>query len=62
MTDYWDQTKPVEFEVELKSEVTLFALESGLSTRIHELAAQRGVAPETLLNLWVQEKLEEEAA
>lgn len=62
LTDYWDQTKPVEFEVELKSEVTLFALESGLSTRIRELAAQRGVAPETLLNLWVQEKLEEEAA
>lgn len=62
LTDYWDQTKPVEFEVELKSEITYFALESGLSSRIRELAIQRGVSPETLLNLWVQEKLQEEAA
>ncbi len=62
LTDYWDQTKPVEFEVELKSEVTCFALESGLSSRIRELAIQRGESPETLLNLWVQEKLQEEAA
>jgi hypothetical protein len=62
LADYWDQTKPVEFEVELKSETTLFALESSLSSRIRELAIQRGVSPETLLNLWVQEKLQEEAA
>jgi hypothetical protein len=62
LTDYWDQTKPVEFEVELQSETTLFAIESGLSSRIRELAIQRGVSPETLLNLWVQEKLLEEAA
>jgi hypothetical protein len=62
LTDYWDQTKPVEFEVELESEVTLFAIESGLSSRIRKLAIQRGVAPETLLNMWVQEKLQEEAA
>jgi len=26
------------------------------------LARQRGVSPETLLNLWVQEKLQKEAA
>jgi hypothetical protein len=62
LADYWDQTKPVEFEVELKSETTFFAIESGLSSRIRELAIQRGVSPETLLNLWVQEKLQEEAA
>jgi hypothetical protein len=29
---------------------------------MRELATQRGVSPETLLNLWVQEKLQEEAA
>lgn len=62
LADYWDQTKPVEFEVELKSETTLFPIESGLSSRIRELAIQRGVSPETLLNLWVQEKIQEEAA
>jgi hypothetical protein len=62
LTDYWDQTKPVEFEVELQSETTLFAIENNLYSRMRELATQRGVSPETLLNLWVQEKLQEEAA
>lgn len=41
---------------------SLFAVESGLSSRIRELAIQRGVSPETLLNLWAQERLQEEAA
>jgi hypothetical protein len=62
LADYWDQTKPVEFEVDLQSETTLFALDSQLSARIRQMAARRGVLPETLLNLWVQEKLEEDAA
>lgn len=62
LADYWDQTKPVEFEVDLQSETTLFALDSHLSARIRQMAARRGVLPETLLNLWIQEKLEDEAA
>lgn len=62
LADYWDQTKSVEFEVDLQSEITLFALDSHLSSRIRQMAARRGVLPETLLNLWVQEKLEDEAA
>ena len=30
--------------------------------RVRSIAAQRGIAAETLLNLWVQEKPAEEAA
>lgn len=60
--DYWEQTKPVDFEVELQAETTYFALESGLSSHLREIAVQRGVAPETLLNLWVRERLQGEAA
>jgi len=62
LPDCREQKKPVEFEIELKSETTLLAIESGLSSRIRKLAIQRGVAPETSLNLWAQEKLQEEAA
>lgn len=61
-TDYEDQTYEVEFEVDLKSEVTYLPLEKTLSSRMRTLAKQRGVSPETLLNLWVQEHLQKEAA
>lgn len=61
-TDYEDQTYEVEFEVDLQSEKTYLPLEKGLSTRMRVLAKQRGVSTETLLNLWVQEKLQKEAA
>lgn len=57
--DYWKRTKPVEMEVALESEVTYYALESQLAEQIERLAHRRGVSPETLLNLWVQEKLQE---
>jgi len=60
--DYWEQTQPVEFVVEIESEVTYYPLDATLSTRIHSIAKKRGVSPETLLNLWVQEKLQEQGA
>ncbi len=56
-TEYWDQTKPAEFEVDIRSEVTYYALDNTLAAEVRALAERRGVAPETLLNLWVQEKL-----
>jgi len=59
--DYWDQTYPVEFEIDLQSETTYYPLESTLSDKIRDLARRRGVSAETLLNLWVQEKLQEAA-
>ena len=62
LTEYWEQTKPAEFEVDIRSEVTYYALDSTLSAEVRERAERRGVAPETLLNLWVQEKLHQAEA
>ncbi len=59
--DYWEQTKPVKMDVALESEVTYYALESQLAKQVEQLARRRGVSPETLLNLWVQEKLQEQS-
>jgi len=59
LTDYWDQTEPAEFEVDIRSETTYFAVDSTLSAKLVEIAQERGVSAETLLNLWVQEKLQE---
>jgi hypothetical protein len=59
VTDFWEQTKPVEFEVDLESDIRLVALEPDLATKVHEVAWQKGITLETLLNLWVREKLAE---
>ncbi|MDT5061411.1 MAG: hypothetical protein QOH63_1870 [Acidobacteriota bacterium] len=61
LADYWDQTEPVEFEVDIQSEATYFPVEMSLSEKLISIAERRGVSPETLLNLWVQEKLRDEA-
>jgi hypothetical protein len=62
LADYWDQTAPVEFEVDIQPETTYYALERQLSQKLAKVAEQRGVSAETLLNMWVQEKLLEQAA
>lgn len=60
--DYWRETRPAKFSINIQSEVTYYPLDGALSTKIRSLARQRGISPETLLNLWVQEKLEREMA
>lgn len=59
LTDYWELTEPAEFEVELDSRTTYYALDSTLSEKIVELARRRGVSAQTLLNLLVYEKIQE---
>jgi len=59
LADYWDKTKPVEFEVNIQSDATYYPVETALSRKIRSAARKRGVSAETLLNLWVKEKLEE---
>ena len=59
VTDYWEQTEVVEFEVNLESDVRLVSLEPALATQVNELAWKKGISLETLLNLWVREKLDE---
>lgn len=61
-TDYADQTHEVEFEIDLKSAKVYYPLEKNLSAQLRVLAQARGISSETLLNLWVQEKLLKEAA
>lgn len=60
--DYWDKTRPVEFEIDIQSEETYYPVDAVLSERIHSIAKRRGVSPETLLNLWIQEKIQKQKA
>ncbi len=58
LADYWDQTKPAAFQVDIQSEVIYYPLAQGLAVQIRKMAKRQGVRPETLLNIWVQEKLQ----
>lgn len=58
--EVWEHTKPVDADINIQSSITYFPIESRLSDKLRELAKQRGVSPETLLNLWVQEKTQDE--
>jgi hypothetical protein len=57
LDEVWDRTKPVDIEVDLQSEKFSFSVESELANRIQAVARSRGVSSETLVNLWLQEKV-----
>ncbi len=57
LDDYWDKTREVEFEVRAarRRRVTL---EPKIYKELEAQARVRGVVPETLVNLWLAEKLQ----
>lgn len=60
LADYWDETHEVEFEVRAgrRARVTL---DPDVYARIVDQARRRGVSPETLVNLWLVERLQQVA-
>ena len=60
LADFWEQTKPVEVEVEIKKQKRYYAIDRELSEKIEEFAKRRGITAETLINLWIYEKITEE--
>ncbi|HCO95969.1 MAG TPA: hypothetical protein DIU00_18860 [Phycisphaerales bacterium] len=58
LSDYWDKTRSVRADVDLEFEESLYAIEKGLSKTIRRAARERGVSPHTLINLWLQEKIQ----
>jgi len=57
LSESWGKTRPVRFGVEIESEVTYVAIDRELSEKIRTMATRRGVSADTLVNLWIQEKL-----
>lgn len=56
--DYEDLMEEVEFEINLPlRETRSYAIAKDLSARLQQIARQQGVSTETLINLWLQEKL-----
>jgi hypothetical protein len=61
LTDYWDQTREANFEVDIQRRVFLTALEPGLAKKLTACARKQGVSTETLINVWLTEKIAETA-
>jgi predicted nucleic acid-binding protein len=58
LADYWDQTREVEFEVRAKRRRRV-TLDPDVYARVAAQARARGLLPETLVNLWLAERLQE---
>ena len=60
LADHWDETQEAEFEVRVKRRRRV-TLEPEVYNEIEEQARARGIAPETLVNVWLLERLRETA-
>lgn len=60
LAEVWDRTEPVDFSVNITSERKYFALDIDMSNRVSIIAKTHGISPETLINLWVQERLSQQ--
>jgi hypothetical protein len=60
LSGFWDQTKRVDFDVNIESEITYYSLDKRLAKEVQSIAEKRGVSADTLINLWVQEKIQEQ--
>ena len=61
IADYEEQFKEVKFDVNIKYSRILIALEKEISKGITKVAMEKGISSETLVNLWLKEKLKREA-
>lgn len=57
LADYWDQTHEVEFEVTAKRRRRV-TLDPDIYAQLETQAQARGILSETLVNLWLAEKLQ----
>lgn len=58
LDDHWDETHEVEFEVRVQQRRRV-TLDPDLYSKIEIQARQRGVLPETLVNIWLTERVQE---
>ena len=57
LDDYWDKTREARFEVRAKQRRRV-TVEPQIYKELETEARVRGVVPETLVNLWLAEKLQ----
>jgi hypothetical protein len=58
LSEFWSKTRSMRADVNLESEESYYGVEKGLSQTICKAARERGVSPHTLINMWLQEKVQ----
>jgi predicted HicB family RNase H-like nuclease len=61
LADYWEETHEVEFDVRAQRRRRI-TLDPEVYGRLEEQARTRGVSLETLVNLWLSERLRQDKA
>jgi hypothetical protein len=57
LADNWDCTEKNDFEFVSDPQVTYFAVERTLSDKLRRIASSHGISADTMLNMWIQEKM-----
>jgi hypothetical protein len=60
LSDVWGKTKKVKFEVVAEPEAIYYPIEKDLSEQIQSVARKQGVSSDTLVNLWLGQKIKEQ--
>ena len=59
-TDYLDDKKNVDVNIAIDHEITYYALDNQLTEPLLKAAKKHGVSSDTLVNMWLHERLQEE--
>ena len=59
LSDHWDKTRNVKFDVVLEPEATYYPIAKDLSAKIQSVARKQGIPSDTLVNRWLGQKLKE---
>jgi hypothetical protein len=59
--EYWDQMPEADFDIDIKRKTHIFAIDEDLADRLTEVAKTKRIPSETLINVWLREKLLEQA-
>ena len=60
LAEYWEKTTDADFEMDIKSEMTYYAVDKDLAEKIQLSAQKHGIPAKKLLSTWIEEKLKEE--
>ena len=58
--EYWDRMPKAHFDIDIKKRTHLFAIEEDLAEKLTEIAKAKQIPSETLINVWLREKLFEQ--
>lgn len=57
LADIWESTEKMDFEFISEPQVTYFAVDKNLTEKLRRIAVSQGISADTMLNMWIQEKM-----